>query len=141
MNGHLHSLVFIERGVLAGHLPWMGWNLLLAAIPLLLAWVLFRPARRREALFGWAGLNRVWTPVLVPAPFRHVPDPELSSASPRRRTYTSSRDATGAVVSWRADFDRVVAFVARPEHTHTSASVISFPVMGLVPIPVTRNRE
>jgi hypothetical protein len=48
---------------------------------------------------GWAGLNRMWTPVLVPAPFRHVADPELSSASPRRRTYASSRDATGAVVS------------------------------------------
>jgi uncharacterized membrane protein len=246
VNGHLHSLVFTERSVLAGHLPWMGWNLLLAAIPLLLAWVLFRPAPRRGALWwpgvvvfvaflpnaayvltdavhlaqdfqrvqrpsilvgaiiplycayflaglacysialtrlrryliaagqtrmalaaevalhllvavgiflgrvdrlnswdilarptgvivalvhlangeaavtllvlagmvvvarlaltgigqiGWAGLNRVWTPVLVPAPFRHVPDPELSSASPRRRTYASSRDATGAVVS------------------------------------------
>ena len=48
---------------------------------------------------GWAGLNRVWTPVLVPAPFRHFPDPELRSASPRRRTYASSRDTTGAVVS------------------------------------------
>jgi Protein of unknown function (DUF1361) len=48
---------------------------------------------------GWAGLNRVWTPVLVPAPFRHVPDSELSSASPRRRIHASSRDATGAVAS------------------------------------------
>jgi uncharacterized membrane protein len=48
-------LVFTERSVLAGHLPWMGWNLLLAAIPLLLAWVLFRPARRRGALW-WFGV-------------------------------------------------------------------------------------
>jgi uncharacterized membrane protein len=55
VNGHLHSLVFTERSVLAGHLPWMGWNLLLAAIPVLLAWVLFRPARRRAALW-WLGL-------------------------------------------------------------------------------------
>jgi uncharacterized membrane protein len=45
VNGHLHRLLFTERRVLAGQLSWMGWNLLLAAIPLLLAWVLFRPAR------------------------------------------------------------------------------------------------
>jgi uncharacterized membrane protein len=55
VNGHLHTLVLTERDVLAGHLPWMGWNLLLAAIPLLLAWVLFRPARKRGA-FWWLGV-------------------------------------------------------------------------------------
>jgi uncharacterized membrane protein len=243
VNGHLHNLVLAERNVLAGHLPWMGWNLLLAAIPLLLALVLFRPARRRGALWwlgavvfvaflpnaayvltdavhlaqdfrvqrpsilvgaiiplycayflaglacysialtrlrryliaagqtrvalaaevalhllvamgiflgrvdrlnswdilarpagvivalvrlangeavvtllvlavmvvaaklaligigqiGWAGLNRLWTPAVV-RPFRHVPDPELSSASPGRQTYASSHNATGAVL-------------------------------------------
>jgi uncharacterized membrane protein len=53
--GLLHRFVFTERIVLAGHLPWMGWNLLLAAIPLVLAWVLFRPARRRGALW-WLGV-------------------------------------------------------------------------------------
>jgi hypothetical protein len=46
----------------------------------------------------WAGLNRVWTPVLVPACVRPVPDPERGSATPRKRTYASSRDAAGAVV-------------------------------------------
>ena len=55
MNGHLYSLLFTDRSVLAGHLPWMGWNLSLAAIPLLLAWVLFQPGRRRGALW-WLGV-------------------------------------------------------------------------------------
>jgi uncharacterized membrane protein len=55
VNRHLHSLVFTERSVLAGHLPWMGWNLLLAVIPLVLAWVLFRSAQRRGALW-WLGV-------------------------------------------------------------------------------------
>jgi hypothetical protein len=48
---------------------------------------------------GWAGLNRVLAAVLVPAPVRHVSDPEGSSASPRRRTFASSLDAAGTVVS------------------------------------------
>ncbi len=55
MSSYLHSFVFTERSVLAGHLPWMGWNLLLAAAPLLLAWVLFRPARRHGAIW-WLGV-------------------------------------------------------------------------------------
>jgi uncharacterized membrane protein len=55
VTGLLHRFVFTERTVLAAHLPWMGWNLLLAAIPLVLAWVVFRPARRRGALW-WLGV-------------------------------------------------------------------------------------
>ncbi len=40
--------------VLAGNARWMGWNLLLALVPLALALLLFRGRRERTALW-WLG--------------------------------------------------------------------------------------
>jgi uncharacterized membrane protein len=54
MPDRLHNLLLTEHQVLAAHAPWMGWNLLLAVIPLLLALVVFRPGRRRGVCW-WAG--------------------------------------------------------------------------------------
>jgi len=55
MSGHLHAIMATERGVLAANFKWMGWNLLLAVVPLVLALGLFQPGRRRR-LWWWAGM-------------------------------------------------------------------------------------
>jgi uncharacterized membrane protein len=55
VSGHLHTVVLTEKSVLVAHIPWMGWNLFLAIVPLVLALILFRSSLRRGALW-WLGV-------------------------------------------------------------------------------------
>jgi uncharacterized membrane protein len=43
------------QSVLHGHVGWMAWNMVLAAVPMLLAMLLFRPGIRRRPLW-WFGV-------------------------------------------------------------------------------------
>lgn len=55
MHHQLHALALTERQLLLAHARWMGWNLALAFVPLLLALVLFRPGRKHHVIW-WAGI-------------------------------------------------------------------------------------
>lgn len=55
------------RGLASTHLWWMAWNLLLAFVPVLLAFALFRPRVERTAAW-WFGVV-VWVLFLPNAPY------------------------------------------------------------------------